>query len=581
MVLGVIVMMYSLIAGAEARAPHDLSNFQGMFSCNQGVRVGRPKTYDQVAQLVKMYPHVMATGMGHSWNKEQFCSGTSIDSVNIMMADVSPKTVFVNETAATVRVSAGLTTRHLLDYLARYRSVVPESRGGPGSLGYTLPAFPWYIDQSIGGALATGSHGSSMGEGSIASQVVAVTVALANGTVMEITAADHPHLMRAWGVSIGRLGILLDLTLKISHNVNVRRSNRVMPSGEFVQHMKDVQRAYNTNGESAQAVQDLGEHQLFWYFPNDELMEISFDSDPATWPVLLRSQGEGPEAGPNPLYAAMQERFAATTLPEAVAGAVGSTPQSLRQFEQTAMDSKLITLNTTAPKLIELDQLQNFLLVWGLGARDYSTFSRGTFANLFPTGVYSRRHAYISEPEGLAESQAELAIYDQYEVAVPLDRIGDCVETLQRAMNDPRNPLRDGFPIPGLVRYVKSEPFYLSPTNGGPRVYFNLEDYYSHSGRYDSNAKFEAAMKILRSDQCQGRLHWGKAGWPQYAKRFDGGKEFGDSWCHFGCAVRELDPQNKFAGLSDVWSWEGVDLERCCGPDGFSAQCKCDTQRSA
>jgi hypothetical protein len=58
-----------------------------------------------------------------------------------------------------------------------------------------------------------------------------------------------------------------------------------------------------------------------------------------------------------------------------------------------------------------------------------------------------------------------LAIYDQYEVAVPLDRIGDCVETLQRAMNDPRNPLRDGFPIPGLVRYVKSEPFYLSPTN--------------------------------------------------------------------------------------------------------------------
>ena len=107
-------------------------------------------------------------------------------------------------------------------------------------------------DQSIGGALATGSHGSSMGEGSIASQVVAVTVALANGTVMEITAADHPHLMRAWGVSIGRLGILLDLTLKISHNVNVRRSNRVMPSGEFVQHMKDVQRAYNTNGESAQ-----------------------------------------------------------------------------------------------------------------------------------------------------------------------------------------------------------------------------------------------------------------------------------------------------------------------------------------
>jgi hypothetical protein len=28
--------------------------------------------------------------------QEQFCSGTSIDSVNIMMADVSPKTVGIS-----------------------------------------------------------------------------------------------------------------------------------------------------------------------------------------------------------------------------------------------------------------------------------------------------------------------------------------------------------------------------------------------------------------------------------------------------------------------------------------------------
>ena len=93
---------------------------------------------------MQVYPHVMATGVGHSWNREQFCSGTSIDSVNIMLDAVEPKTVYVNETASTVRVSAGVTTRHLLDYLARYRSVAADN-GGPGTQGYTLPAFPWYI----------------------------------------------------------------------------------------------------------------------------------------------------------------------------------------------------------------------------------------------------------------------------------------------------------------------------------------------------------------------------------------------------------------------------------------------------
>ena len=51
------------------------------------------------------------------------------------------------------------------------------------------------------------------------------------------------------------------------------------------------------------------------------------------------------------------------------------------------------------------------------------------------------------------------------QVAIPLDRIGDCLDALTGAMNDPRKLLRDGLPIPALVRFIKSEPFYLSPTH--------------------------------------------------------------------------------------------------------------------
>ena len=54
MLLGMAAILYSMTTSVDARAPHDLSNFQGMYACPLGVRVGRPRTYDEVAQLVKV-----------------------------------------------------------------------------------------------------------------------------------------------------------------------------------------------------------------------------------------------------------------------------------------------------------------------------------------------------------------------------------------------------------------------------------------------------------------------------------------------------------------------------------------------
>ena len=47
----------------------------------------------------------------------------------------------------------------------------------------------------------------------------------------------------------------------------------------------------------------------------------------------------------------------------------------------------------------------------------------------------------------------------------------------------------------------------------------------------------QRVMGILR-DECSGRLHWGKAGWPRYNKCFDGAAQYPDTWCQFGCAVQ-------------------------------------------
>jgi hypothetical protein len=38
--------------------------------------------------------------------------------------------------------------------------------------GYTLAAFSWFIDQTIAGAVATGTHGSTLQHGSLSSQAL-------------------------------------------------------------------------------------------------------------------------------------------------------------------------------------------------------------------------------------------------------------------------------------------------------------------------------------------------------------------------------------------------------------------------
>lgn len=72
--------------------------------------------------------------------------------------------ISIDEKAMTVTAAAGVTQRTLLKYLDNHHTdAAPD--------GYTLPAFSWFIDQTIAGAVATASHGSSFMYGSLSSQV--------------------------------------------------------------------------------------------------------------------------------------------------------------------------------------------------------------------------------------------------------------------------------------------------------------------------------------------------------------------------------------------------------------------------
>lgn len=68
--------------------------------------------------------------------------------------------------------------------------------------------------QSIAGALATATHGSSLKHGLLSESVLALKIMLANGRTVSCSADQNQELFRAALVSLGALGIIVEVTFK-------------------------------------------------------------------------------------------------------------------------------------------------------------------------------------------------------------------------------------------------------------------------------------------------------------------------------------------------------------------------------
>lgn len=62
-----------------------------------------------------------------------------------------------------------------------------------------------------------------------------------------------------------------------------------------------------------------------------------------------------------------------------------------------------------------------------------------------------------------------MAPYNQLEVSVPIEIAGDCLMEVGAEMYGPGS-LWEGFRTPALIRFVSGQDYYISNTNGGPRM---------------------------------------------------------------------------------------------------------------
>ena len=138
-------------------------------------------------------------------------------------------------------------------------TVLQEVYDALAGLGRMLPSSPGVIaEQTLAGALATGTHGQGLQQSSIGDALLAVRLVMADGSVEEF-GADHPWF-GALQVGLGTLGVVTSVTLR-TVPVAVYSCVKGATSAET---LEDDLLVWNRGHEMAKA----------WWFPDDEKVHV-------------------------------------------------------------------------------------------------------------------------------------------------------------------------------------------------------------------------------------------------------------------------------------------------------------------
>ncbi len=159
--------------------------------------VARPSTVAEVSALVAAAASsgttIKAVGAGHSFTDIALTQGVQLhlDGISGLLR--------VDREAKLATVAGGTRLHEIPALLAPY-GLAMENLGD--------------IDkQSIAGAISTGTHGTGVRFGGIATQVRALTMVTGTGEIKHCSATENPDLFAVARVGLGALGIIVEVTL--------------------------------------------------------------------------------------------------------------------------------------------------------------------------------------------------------------------------------------------------------------------------------------------------------------------------------------------------------------------------------
>ncbi|KAL1500570.1 hypothetical protein AB1Y20_013225 [Prymnesium parvum] len=186
---------------------------------------------------------VHACGACHSWS-------WAIDASGACVLEMAPmdRVLRLDAAAARVECEPGLTLHELRRVLEAHQ--------------LTIGSWPMLQAQTVGGAVACGSHGSSGADGSLSDAVVGLRLIRADGVAVDLSDDDDGEppplgaearvptsparhlLLQAARQSAGMLGVVTALTLQAQRSYHVRRHVSSLRVGEFVARCDAMLRAF-------------------------------------------------------------------------------------------------------------------------------------------------------------------------------------------------------------------------------------------------------------------------------------------------------------------------------------------------
>lgn len=102
--------------------------------------------------------------------------------------------------------------------------------------GLTMPNLGSIDEQSLAGVIATGTHGSSLWHGLLSENVVSLRICLGNGQVVRCSASHNADLFRAALVSLGALGIVVEVEYRMVDATNLAWVQTIKPLEYLLEH---------------------------------------------------------------------------------------------------------------------------------------------------------------------------------------------------------------------------------------------------------------------------------------------------------------------------------------------------------
>jgi FAD-linked oxidoreductase len=198
---------------------------------------------------------VRPVGQGHSFTP--LCA-----SEQVMVSLERLQGVESVDTAARVATAwAGTRLKELGEALAR--------------LGLAMENLGDINHQSIAGAVSTGTHGTGAALGSLSTQVVGLTLVTAEGEVVECSPEQEPELFQAARLSLGALGVVAQVRLRLVPAYRLRLVRRSLSLEECLAHLEQARTRHR--------------HYEFFWFPHSDQVQTK-EMDVTEAPARSRSR---------------------------------------------------------------------------------------------------------------------------------------------------------------------------------------------------------------------------------------------------------------------------------------------------